>query len=423
MAQKKSPKKNAKANQKRSTAPRIADDGVWIIGTHMTAFGRYPDQDAVDLAATSAMAALDDGGVTIHDIDVLAAGTLFQASAGMGQRIQKQIGQTGIPVFNVANACATGATALRTVYLSIKAGEADTGLAVGVEQMGKMGLLGGAGTKKEKNVYEPGGRFGAVTGVDGYLGTEGMPGVFAQAGMEYANDHDGVGFEQFAKVAYKNHLHSTLNPLAQYRKEFSMDEIMGAPTMSYPNTILMCCPTGDGAASAVLVSGERLKSMAKKVQKRAVKVSASVLTSDPYTEASQVQPDVNTLTQNAAARAYETAGVDPKDLDLVELHDCFATAELIHYDNLGLCEKGGAGEFIDSGAPFRDGTIPVNVSGGLISKGHPIGATGVANVFEVATHLRGEAGDRQIKGAKVGLTHVIGLGSACSVHVLEKSGL
>ena len=407
----------------KSSASGISDDSVWILGTNMTRFARYPDKDVVDLAAEASIAALEDGNVTIHDMDVLAAGSLFNAGTGIGQRLQKQIGQTGIPVFNVANACATGATAVRTVYLSIRAGEADLGLAVGVEQMGKMGLLGSAGAKKEKRVFEPSGRYGAVTGIDGYIGTEGMPGVFAQAGMEYANNYDGVGFEQFARVAYKNHLHSTLNPLAQYRKEFSMEEIMTSPTMSYPNTLLMCCPTGDGAAAAVLVSGERLKSMPAEVRKRAVKISASVLTSDPYTEASQVQPDVNTLTRNAATKAYETAGVGPEDLDLVELHDCFATAELIHYDNLGLCETGAAGDFIDSGAPFRDGTTPVNVSGGLISKGHPIGATGVANVYEVTTHLRGEAGDRQIADAKVGLAHVIGLGSACAVHVLEKAAV
>ncbi len=200
-----------------------------------------------------------------------------------------------------------------------------------------------------------------------------------------------------------------------------MEEIMGSPVQSYPNTLLMCCPTGDGAAAAVLVSEERLRSMPDEVQKRAVKISASVLTSDPWVESGQVQPDVNTLTRNAAAQAYEAAGVGPEDLDLVELHDCFATAELIHYDNLGLCERGGAGEFIDSGGPFRDGRTPVNVSGGLISKGHPIGATGVANVYEVTTHLRGEAGDRQIEGAKVGLTHVIGLGSACGIHILERA--
>lgn len=401
--------------------PKNGDD-VWVLGTHMTRFGRYPDKDWVDLASESAIAAMVDGKVTIHDMDILAAGSLFNASGSPGQRIQKQIGQTGIPVYNVANACATGATALRTVYMAIKAGEAEMGLAVGVEQMGKMGMLTGA-TKKESSVFEPSGRFGAVTGIDGYLGTDGMPGVFAQAGMAYANEHDGVGFEQFAKVAYKNHLNSTRNPLAQYRKEFSLEEVMGAPVMAYPNTLLMCCPTGDGAAAAVLVSGSRLKSMTKKVQKRAVKISASVLTSDPWTEEAQVLPDVNTLTRNAAQQAYEQAGVDPADLDLVELHDCFATAEMLHYDNLGLCEPGGAGYWIDSGGPFRDGDTPVNVSGGLISKGHPIGATGIANVYEVATHLRGEAGDRQVKGAKVGLTHVIGLGSSCAIHVLERAAV
>ncbi len=401
--------------------PSTGDD-VWVLGTHMTRFGRFPDKDWVDLASESSMAAMADGKVTIHDIDILAAGSLFNASGSPGQRIQKQIGQTGTPVYNVANACATGATALRTVYMAIKAGEAEIGLAVGVEQMGKMGMLTGA-TKKVSNVYEPSGRFGAVTGIDGYLGTDGMPGVFAQAGMAYANEHDGVGFEQFAKVAYKNHKNSTRNPLAQYRKEFSLEEVMGAPVMAYPNTLLMCCPTGDGAAAAVLVSGSRLKSMTKRAQKRAVKISASVLTSDPWTEDAQVLPDVNTLTRNAATQAYEKAGVDPADLDLVELHDCFATAELLHYDNLGLCEHGGAGDWIDSGGPFREGTTPVNVSGGLISKGHPIGATGIANIYEVTTHLRREAGDRQVKGARVGLTHVIGLGSSCAVHILERAAV
>src|SRR5947209_7860090 len=147
------------------------------------------------------------------------------------------------------------------------------------------------------------------------------------------------------------------------------------------------------------------------------------MTCDRHVDGGHVQHDVNTLTRDAAIKAYEQAGVSPQDLDLVELHDCFATAEQCHYDNLSLCEPGGAGEFIDSGGPRRDGKIPVNVSGGLISKGHPLGATGVANVFEVTTHLRGEAGDRQVPDAKVGLTHVIGLGSACAVHILEKAAV
>ncbi|WP_420623804.1 thiolase family protein [Candidatus Poriferisodalis sp.] len=399
-------------------------DPVWILGTSMTKFGRYADKDLIDLAAQASLGALDDGGVTMADMDVLAAGCLYEANGGVGQRLQKQIGQTGIPVYNVANACATGATAVRTVMMAIKSGEAQMGLVVGVEQMGKMGMLGGdRAARSDKNVFERKGRFGSVVGVEGRLGTNMMPGVFAQAGMEYAYENDGVGFEQFAKVAQKNHEHSTLNPLAQYRKAFTLEEVMGSEVIAYPNTLLMCCPTGDGSAAVVLVSDEKLRTLPREQQRRAVKVSASVLTSDPWTEGCQVQPDVNTLTRNAADAAYEDSGVDPADLDLVELHDCFATAELRHYDNLRLCEPGGAGEWIDRGGPCRDGEIPVNVSGGLLSKGHPIGATGVANLFEVATHVRGEAGDRQVPDAKVGLAHVIGLGSSCGVHILERSGL
>jgi len=398
----------------------VAERDVWILGAAMTPFRRYPDKDLIDLGAQAAMAAMADAGVTIYDMDVLGAGNLAEASSGVGQRLQKQIGQTGIPVYNVTNACATGATALRCVYMAIASGEAEMGLAAGFEKMGKMGLLG-ASARSDRNVYEPSGRYGAVMSVEGRLGTTLMPGVFAQAGMEYAGRNDGVGFEQFAKVAEKNHAHSTLNPLAQYQKRFSLHEVMNAEMMAYPNTLLMCCPTGDGGSAIVLVSEDKLKTLSSEQRARAVRISASVMTSDPWTEADQVQPDVNTLTRDAAAKAYEASGVDPQDLDLVELHDCFATAELLHYDNLGLCAPGEAGKFIDERGPWRDGRIPVNVSGGLISKGHPLGATGVANLYEVATHLRGEAGDRQIDGARVGLTHVIGLGSACVVHVLEKA--
>ncbi|MEO8692287.1 MAG: thiolase family protein [Acidimicrobiales bacterium] len=399
-------------------------DSVWVIGVHMTKFAQHKDKDALDLGSEAAMSALADAGQTIHDMDVMAAGSLFNAAAGMGQQIQKQIGQTGIPVFNVSNACATGATAFRTVYLSIKAGEAEMGLAVGVEQMGKMGLLGAAGAPKgAKTEYTPQGRYGNVMSVEGILGTGTMPGVFAEAGMEYAYKHDGVTVDHFYKIAEKNHAHSTLNPLAQFNKRFTFDEIKNAQMISYPNTVLMCSPNTDGAAAAILVSESKLRTLPLEVQKRAVRVAASVLTTDPYVEGGHILPDVNTCTRNAANKAYEMAGIGPEDLDLVELHDCFATAELLHYDNLGLCEPGGAADFLDSGAPWRDGSMPVNVSGGLESKGHPIAATGVAGIYEITTHLRGEAGDRQIEGAKVGLTHVIGLGSTCGVHILEKSAL
>ncbi len=398
-------------------------DDIWILGIHMTKFGKYPDRDTVDLASEAALAALADGGVTMKDMGVLAAGCLM-GGGGIAQQIQKQIGQTGIPAFNVSNACATGATALRTAIMAVKAGEADFGLAVGVEKLAGAGLLGAGGRpKSDKNEWAPNGRYGAVAPTDGRIGTDSMPGVFAQVGMEYGHKYGGTSFELFAKISEKHHSHSTLNPKAAYQKKMTLEEIMGDMMIAYPNTRPMCSANCDGAAAAVVVSDAKLKTLSLEQQRRAIKVSASILTSDPWQEACQVLPDVNTLTKIAAKQAYEKAGIGPDDLDLVELHDCFATAELVHYDNLGLCEEGGAAAFFESGATWRDGTTPVNVSGGLESKGHPIAATGIANIWEVCHHLRGEAGDRQIQGAKVGLAHVIGLGSACGVHILEKSGL
>jgi acetyl-CoA acyltransferase len=397
----------------------MASDDIWILGINMTKFGKHADKDIVDLASMAAMAALADGGVTMKDIGVMAAGNLM-GGGGVAQQIQKQIGQTGIPAYNVSNACATGATALRVAIMSVKAGECDMGLAVGVEKLSGAGLLGARDRKADAN-WTPSGRYGAVGSTDGRIGTETMPGVFAQVGMEYAHKYGNVTFDTFAKISEKNHAHSTLNPLAAYQKRFTLDEIKNDMMISYPNTRPMCSANCDGGAAAVVVSDAKLKTLSLEQQRRAVKVSASVLTSDPWQEACQVLPDVNTLTRRAAEQAYAQAGVGPEDLDLVELHDCFATAELVHYDNLMLCKPGEAGSFFESGATWRDGTTPVNVSGGLQSKGHPIAATGIANIWEVCHHLRGEAGDRQIEGAKVGLAHVIGLGSACGIHILEKS--
>jgi acetyl-CoA acetyltransferase len=393
---------------------------VWILGIAMTKFGKRPDKDRVELAAEAALAALRDGDVTMADMGVLAAGNLM-GGGDLGQLLQKQIGQTGIPVFNVANACATGATAIRTVMMSIKAGETDMGLAVGVEKLAGAGLLGVKPPRPEGAVWEPQGPTGAILDLDGRIGTSGMPGTFAQVGMEYAHKYGGASFELFARISEKNHSHSTLNPLAAYSKAMPLEMIMNDIMIAYPNTRPMCSANCDGAAAAVLVSDAKLKTLAPDQRRRAVKIAASVLTSDPYDPGCQVLPNVNTLTRNAAKQAYAQAGVGPEDLDLVELHDCFATAELVHYDNLMLCAEGEAVDFFESGAPFRDGRTPVNVSGGLQSKGHPIAATGIANVWEVCHHLRGEAGDRQIDGARVGLAHVIGIGSACGVHILEKA--
>jgi acetyl-CoA acetyltransferase len=396
----------------------MAED-VWILGITMTKFGKRPNDDAIDLASEAALGALADAEVSMRDVGILGFGNLMRAAEG--QQLQKQIGQTGIPVYNVSNACATGATALRTAVMAIKAGETDCGLAVGVEKLSGAGLLTGGSRSSDADTWTRRGRYGAVASVDGRIGTEIMPGVFAQIGQEYGHRYGGASFELFARISEKNHAHSTLNPMAAYQKHMTLEEIMGDVMIAYPNTRPMCSANCDGAAAAVVVSDSKLKTLSLSQQRRAVKISASILTSDPYQEGCQVLPDVNTLTKNAATMAYEQAGVGPEDLDLVELHDCFATAELVHYDNLGLCEEGGAVDFFESGATWRTGSMPVNVSGGLESKGHPFAATGIANIWEVATHLRGEGGDRQIEGARVGLAHVIGVGSSCGVHILERS--
>jgi acetyl-CoA acetyltransferase len=378
---------------------------VYVVGIDMLKFQKAGTSKSVqDLGSRAALLALQDAGLKIQQMEALYCGNLYQAGAMVGQRILQEIGQTGIPVVNVANACATGATAFREAWMAIKAGAYDLVLAVGVEQMGA-GLLGGGGGGK---------------GIpkEGLLGSATMPAVFAEAGMEHARKY-GTTFEQFAKVSVKNHHHSTLNPKAMYQIETPLETVMNAEMIAYPNTKLMCSVNVDGAAAAVLASERKAKELG--LMKRAVRVKASVMTSDPWQERDLVMPDVNTCTRMAAKKAYEMAGIGPEDLSLVELHDCFATAEILHYENLFLCGEGEAGRMIDSGAVALGGKIPVNVSGGLLSKGHPLGATGIANVYEVSTHLRGEADKRQVPNARFGLTHVIGLGSACAIHVLEKA--
>lgn len=395
---------------------------VAVIGVSMIKFGRYPDRDVSQLGAQAGLQALKDAGMEMKAIEALYSGNLY-ATSGSGQRILQQMGQTGIPVVNVANACATGSTAFREAYFAIASGAYDVVMAVGSEQMGKQGLLGSRG--------DP------ATSLEGRVGSYMMPAVFGMAGMEHMRKY-GTKQEHFALASVKNHYHSTMNPLAQYQKESPLDEVMSGRGIAYPNTLLMCCPTGDGAAAAILCSMDK----ARQYTTQPIKVAASVLTSDPYTDRDQTLPDINTLTRNAAKIAYETAGIGPEDLSQVELHDCFATAELLHYENLGLCEEGMAAAHIASGAPWLGNKVPtkyeedvapfadktykpktktvVNASGGLLSKGHPLGATGVANIAEIVWHLRGQAGARQVEGSKVGMAHVIGLCSACTLNVLVK---
>ena len=375
---------------------------VAIVGAGMIKFGRYPDKDVVSLAADAAIGALKDAGISINEVEMVSSGNLYQSNAMIGQRIMKEIGATGVPVVNVANACATGSTAFREAYMAVASGMYDVALAIGSEQMGKMGLLGAGGGNRDYST-------------EGVMGTGLMPGVFGQAGVEHMRKY-GTKMEHFAKISVKNHKHGVHNPYAQYQQETPLEDVMNARMIAWPNTLYMCCPTGDGAAAAVLMSAEK----AKQHTTKPIWVAASALTSDPWQERNPTMFDVNTLTRNAAKLAYDQAGIGPEELSQVELHDCFATAELIHYENLGLCGDGEAGDFIDRGDPQIGGRIPVNASGGLLSKGHPLGATGVANILEIVWHLRGQAGGRQVENSKVGLAHVIGLGSACTIHIIKK---
>jgi acetyl-CoA acetyltransferase len=374
-----------------------------VIGTDMIRFGRFDDATPPQLSARAALMALDDAGLAITDMQAVYSGNCGETM--VGQRMMQLIGQTGVPVVNVTNACATGATAFREGWIAIKAGLYDLVLAVGSEKMAKGMLV-------RKNTA------GEAVPSEGLVGSGTMPAVFAQMGLEHTRAY-GTTLEQFAKVSVKNHHHSTLNPKAMYQKETPLEEVMGAEMISYPNTKLMCSVNVDGSAAAVLASEAAVRRLG--LMHRAVRVRASALASDPFSERNLVMPDVSTVTRYAARTAYEMAGLGPNDIDLVELHDCFATAEIVHYENLGLCADGEGGALLDSGDTALGGRIPVNVSGGLLSKGHPLGATGIANIYEIVTHLRGEAGARQVPDARIGMTHVVGLGSACAVHILEKA--
>ena len=381
----------------------MMSDNVYILGIDMIKFGRFPNKSVPELAAESILLALDDANLTMADMQAFYCGNIKEVNRMVGQKTLQLIGQTGIPIVNCTNACATGATAFREGWVSIKAGLYDIVLVSGVEKMGT-GLLGGDSPDK-----------GIPT--EGLLGSLTMPAVFSEAGMEHARQF-GTTFEQFAKISVKNHHHSTMNPKSRYQIETPLDEVMNSEMIAYPNTKLMCSANVDGSAAAILVSEKKVKDLG---MKRAIKIKASVLTSDPYEKRNLIMPNVNTLTRNAVKQAYEMASVGPEDLDLVELHDCFASAEMLHYGNLGLCKDEDAGKYVDDGYFEIGGKLPVNLSGGLLAKGHPTGATGVANLYEICTHLRGEAGQRQVKDANIGMAHVIGLGSACGIHILEKA--
>jgi acetyl-CoA acyltransferase len=375
---------------------------AFIVGADMIAFGRYPDKTPAQLGGEAALMALDDAGLTIDDVQVAYTGSSFTAGASMCQQIMREIGQTGMPCVNVSNACASGATAVREAFIAVKSGLYDVALAVGTE-MNPRGMLGG----------------GPSDGLtpEGIFGSGSMPAVFAECGIVHSQKY-GTTMEQFAKIAVKNRKHGALNPKARYQTEASLEEILASDMIAYPLTKLMCSANVDGAAALVIVSEKKAKELGLD---RAVRIAGSGLASDPWEANNPELFDPNSVTRLAAKQAYDMAGLGPEDLDIVELHDCFATAEMLHYENLGLCAEGEAARLIEDGEVMLGGRLPVNVSGGLIAKGHPIGATGVANIVEIVEHLRGEAGKRQVEGARIGLAHVLGFGTSSAVHILQKA--
>jgi len=398
-----------------STAVTSARQGrrVFVVGVGTTKFekietsGReYPEmvREAVDMA-------LGDAGIGYGRVQRAAVGYVFQPSTA-GQRALYEVGLTGIPIVNVDNNCATGSTALMTARDWVQGGQADVALAVGFEKMTRTSLTGTGELPK-------------VTTLDHHLnvmtdlhewGTGPMTAqLFGNAAVEHMERY-GTTAEQIAAVAVKNHRHSVHNPYAQFRDEYTLEQVLGDKMIHAPLTRSQCSPTSDGAGAAVLVSEAFVREHG--LEDRAVEIVAQALTTDTgesFDSRSMIDVVGAPMTGAAAARVFAESGLTVDDVDVIELHDCFAINEIITYEGLGLCSPGEGGKLVESGATTYGGRWVVNPSGGLLSKGHPLGATGLAQCAELTWQLRGEAGGRQVDGARVGLQHNLGLGGACVV--------
>lgn len=370
---------------------------AYVIGVGLTKFGRHPDRTVESLGAEAVNAALEDAGVQWRDVQQMYAAHVNQGVAA-GQRLIRELGPSGIPVLNVENCSAAGSTALREASLAVRSGEFDLAVVAGFEKM-QHGVLLNVHPEESPEVV---------------MGTTVLPMRFSLMAMEHMNRY-GTTVEQFAGVAVKNRKHAQHNPKAQYRKPLGLEEVLQSRMISDPITLYQCSPTTDGAAAVVVCSEAYLKAKASH-PKRAVQLRAAGLASD--TEELAFNRFTLEMVRRNASAVYERGGIGPEDLDVVETHDCFSVAELLAYEALGLCADGESGRFIDEGRTCIGGSIPVNPSGGLLAKGHPLGATGLGQVSEIVTQLRGEAGPRQIEGARVGLTSNMGMWSSC-IHLLS----
>jgi len=378
---------------------------VAIIGVGSTVFGKFPEKTPDELGGEAALAALTDAGVAPKDIQFGYCANLYGGMV-IGQAVLREAGVTDIELTNVENACTGGATALRKAWWDIASGLYDIGIAIGVESMTTSPIAG--------KLITP-----AKGDITGELGMN-MVARFALTQRRYMHMFN-ISLEQIAKVSVKNHHHGCLNPYSQYKKELTIEEIINSKPICEPITLLQCCPATDGAAAVVLASGD----LAKKYTSQPVIIAASSLKSGDY---SFLWEDMtfSDMTYKCTNEAYEMAGLGPEDVDVCELHDAFAVNELQHYVELGFCQRGEEIRLLEDGVTEIGGKLPVNTSGGLLSKGHPISASGVAQIAELVWQLRGQADQRQVTNAKVGLAHVIGgevtglESGAVSVHILKK---
>ena len=378
---------------------------VKIIGAGMTNIGKFRDRTESDLGQEACLNAIADAEIDLRRIETVYCGHVFQGHV-MGQRVTTRLGLGGIPVTNCENYCSSGATALREGWMAIQSGLYDVVLVFGVEKM----------TGKVTSVIAP-----DTEDIEGAFGLM-MAALYAMRGLRHMAQY-GTTREQIAMIPVKNHKMGCLNPRAQYRREITVEEVLNAPLVADPLTVLDCSPRGDGAAAVILCSGEAAKKYGS--ASKTVTLAASTLTSGVL-EVTPTDMTFEDITWRAARQAYEMAACSPGDIDLAEVHDSFSVAELLRIEGLGLVPRGEGGRWIEEGRTSLGGVIPVNVSGGLLAKGHPLGATGIAQVCEIVWQLRGEAGARQVAGAKIGLAHcrggtVVGTeGGACTVQIIKR---
>lgn len=386
---------------------------VYVIGCGMTKFekpGRRENFDYPQMVKESVTKALADAKINYTDIEQACVGYVSGDSTS-GQRSLYEVGMTGIPIYNVNNNCSTGATALMLAKQLIETGNNDCVLAVGFEKMQRGSLSLGHTDRANPMEFH----LESMTKVHDLTASPVTAQMFGNAGLEHMKLY-GTTPDHFAKIAYKNHKHSMNNPYAQFQDYYTLDQIKKAPHVHAMLTRLMCSPTSDGSAACVLASEAFVRRHG--LESQAVEIVGLEMATDvpsSFNENSMMKMVGYEMTKIAAQKLFVKSNFKPQDVDVVELHDCFAPNELITYEALGLCEVGKAGEMIDRGDNTYGGKYVINPSGGLISKGHPLGATGLAQCSEICWQLRGEAGKRQVKNAKLGLQHNIGLGGAAVV--------